>query len=88
MNRLFGKGKPKEPPPNLNDCVANVSFSVCSLPVWYLNVLLFHSGGQQGRVCGQEDCQVGRWVEKIQGDGGSIKVKPDFDFMKHSGPNE
>eukprot|EP00088_Acartia_fossae_P013536 TRINITY_DN17144_c0_g1_i1.p1 TRINITY_DN17144_c0_g1~~TRINITY_DN17144_c0_g1_i1.p1 ORF type:complete len:223 (+),score=77.08 TRINITY_DN17144_c0_g1_i1:61-729(+) len=24
MNRLFGKGKPKEPPPNLSDCVANV----------------------------------------------------------------
>ena len=25
MNRLFGKGKPKAPPPNLSDCVANVS---------------------------------------------------------------
>ena len=24
MNRLFGKGKPKEPAPNLGDCVANV----------------------------------------------------------------
>merc|ERR1719402_1189540 len=24
MNRLFGRGKPKEPPPNLTDCVANV----------------------------------------------------------------
>ena len=24
MNRLFGKGKSKEPPPNLGDCVANV----------------------------------------------------------------
>lgn len=24
MNRLFGKGKPKEPPPSLSDCVANV----------------------------------------------------------------
>jgi len=24
MNRLFGKGKPKEPPPNLNDCISNV----------------------------------------------------------------
>ena len=24
MNRLFGKGKEKAPPPNLNDCVANV----------------------------------------------------------------
>jgi len=24
MNRLFGKGKPKAPPPNLSDCVANV----------------------------------------------------------------
>merc|ERR1739838_672572 len=24
MNRLFGKGKPKEPPPNLIDCIANV----------------------------------------------------------------
>jgi len=24
MNRLFGKGKAKEPPPNLSDCVANV----------------------------------------------------------------
>lgn len=27
MNRLFGRGKPKEPPPNLTDCIANVSFS-------------------------------------------------------------
>ncbi|XP_076061811.1 vacuolar protein sorting 60 isoform X2 [Oratosquilla oratoria] len=24
MNRLFGRGKPKEPPPNLNDCIAGV----------------------------------------------------------------
>merc|ERR1712223_1680833 len=24
MNRLFGRGKPKEPPPNLTDCSANV----------------------------------------------------------------
>ena len=24
MNRLFGKGKPKEPAPNLSDCVAGV----------------------------------------------------------------
>lgn len=24
MNRLFGRGKGKEPPPNLNDCIANV----------------------------------------------------------------
>ena len=24
MNRLFGKGKTKEPPPNLTDCIANV----------------------------------------------------------------
>ena len=26
MNRLFGKGKPKEAPPSLNDVVANVRF--------------------------------------------------------------
>jgi len=25
MNRLFGRGKPKEPGPNLNDCIAGVS---------------------------------------------------------------
>ena len=24
MNRFFGKGKTKEPPPNLGDCVQNV----------------------------------------------------------------
>lgn len=24
MNRLFGRGKPKEPAPNLNDCIANI----------------------------------------------------------------
>lgn len=24
MNRLFGRGKPKEPPPNLTDCIASV----------------------------------------------------------------
>ena len=26
MNRLFGRGKSKDPPPNLTDCIANVSF--------------------------------------------------------------
>lgn len=25
MNRLFGKSKPKEPPPNISDCIAGVS---------------------------------------------------------------
>lgn len=25
MNRLFGRGKPKEPPPNLTDAISNVS---------------------------------------------------------------
>ena len=25
MNRLFGSGKPKAPPPNLTDCITNVS---------------------------------------------------------------
>ena len=25
MNRFFGRGKPKEPPPDLNNCIANVS---------------------------------------------------------------
>lgn len=25
MNRLFGRGKPKEPPPNITDCIAGVS---------------------------------------------------------------
>lgn len=24
MNRIFGRGKPKEPPPNINDCIAGV----------------------------------------------------------------
>lgn len=24
MNRLFGRGKGKEPPPNLTDCISNV----------------------------------------------------------------
>lgn len=24
MNRLFGRGKPKEPPPNINDCITSV----------------------------------------------------------------
>jgi len=24
MNRLFGSGKPKAPPPNLTDCISNV----------------------------------------------------------------
>lgn len=30
MNRIFGRGKPKAPPPNLSDCIGNVSF------VWWL----------------------------------------------------
>jgi len=25
MNRFFGRQKPKEPPPSLSDCIANVS---------------------------------------------------------------
>lgn len=25
MNRLFGRGKPKEPGPSINDCIQNVS---------------------------------------------------------------
>ena len=25
MNRIFGKGKPKAPPPNLTDCIGTVS---------------------------------------------------------------
>jgi len=24
MNRLFGRGKPKEPPPSITDCIAGV----------------------------------------------------------------
>nr|XP_029511456.1 charged multivesicular body protein 5-like [Oncorhynchus nerka] len=24
MNRIFGRGKPKAPPPNLSDCIGNV----------------------------------------------------------------
>lgn len=28
MNRLFGRGKPKGPAPNLGDCISNVSFFV------------------------------------------------------------
>lgn len=28
MNRLFGKPKDKVPPPNLTDCIANVSLTV------------------------------------------------------------
>lgn len=24
MNRIFGTSKPKEPPPNLTDCISNV----------------------------------------------------------------
>ena len=30
MNRLFGRGKPKEPPPNINDCIAGVSIYLCT----------------------------------------------------------
>ena len=32
MNRIFGTGKPKAPPPNLTDCIGTVSvFFVCFL---------------------------------------------------------
>ena len=34
MNRLFGRGKPKEPPPNLTDCIANVIFG------FYINFVM------------------------------------------------
>jgi len=30
MNRIFGRGKPKEPPPNINDCIAGVSICLCT----------------------------------------------------------
>ena len=64
MNRLFGRGGPKEPPPNLTDCIANVSTgSRCpSLPM-----SLFPSGGLAGRVHRQEDRPSGPGVEQIQG---------------------
>ena len=26
MNRIFGSGKPKAPPPNLTDCIGTVRF--------------------------------------------------------------
>jgi hypothetical protein len=28
MNRIFGRGKAKEPPPNINDCISGVSVTV------------------------------------------------------------
>lgn len=63
MNRLFGRGAPKEPPPNLTDCIANVStrnlFPSCHLPVVI--------GGFTCRVHRQEDRPSGPGVEQVQG---------------------
>ena len=53
-----------------------------------LKRLLFHSGGQQGWVCGQEDCQVGRWVEKIQGEHFNYSINLILTSRNTSGPNE
>lgn len=33
MNRLFGRGKPKEPGPSINDCITSVRKQNCLLKV-------------------------------------------------------
>lgn len=35
MNRIFGRGKPKGPPPNLTDCIGSVSVCLSNFSdVW------------------------------------------------------
>ncbi len=44
MNRIFGRGKPKEPPPNMSDMITKVSDALSNdqdLPLW-LTSLEFH----------------------------------------------
>lgn len=33
MNRLFGKGKEKQPAPNLTDCISSVRYKKCKIVV-------------------------------------------------------
>lgn len=33
MNRLFGRAKPKEPPPSITDCIAGVRFPLINRPI-------------------------------------------------------
>jgi len=55
MNRLFGKGKPKEPPPDMGACISNVShhhFIMVEIMVMIILVNfkldLVYLGGQTG----------------------------------------
>lgn len=48
MNRLFGRGKPKEPPPNLNDVIQGVSyqFNIWSVCLGYVNYVVMQGSEQ------------------------------------------
>ena len=83
MNRLFGKGKPKEPPPNLNDVVANVSTRESYTRIKIPSI----SGGQQGWVSWQENCQAWCWVAEIQGNYWTVNIVV-FLWPKHSAPQD
>lgn len=65
MSRLFGKAKPKVPPPSLTDCISNVR-STNGLSFVCLISDLF-SGRQQDRIYRKEDCQIGCGTSQVQG---------------------
>lgn len=58
MNRLFGRGKPKEPGPSLNDCISGVSNTVNPQKSFNsMNISI--AGGREGRKYWGEDCEAG-----------------------------
>ena len=81
MNRLFGKGKPKEPPPNLNDCVANVSFNVSS----FVSKRFSYSTQVDSRAesvdkkIARLDAELRKYKVSI-----SMKSKSDCNYTRHS----
>lgn len=58
MNRLFGRGKAKEPPPNLQDCIGNVDSRAESIDkkISRLDAELFKYKDQMKKVLVQSCC--------------------------------
>lgn len=71
MNRLFGRGAPKEPPPNLTDCISNVSdISKDCLPLLTddslsASDLLWPLGGLKSWIDWQKDLPPWSGVEEV-----------------------
>lgn len=50
MNRLFGKGKPKEPGPSITDCITNVKYIIIFLS-FIASTFAYFVGGHSSGGC-------------------------------------